>query len=99
MNITQFKPTAGNILVKKLPDDTVTKSGIILPNNVPINKQIVYVEVIDIGEDISENMRVKIEVKPGDKALMGRVPYDGIAIDDIQYWVVKQADIIAVLED
>ena len=99
MNITQLKPTAGNILVKKLPDDTVTKSGIILPNNVPINKQIVYVEVIDIGENISENMRVKIEVKPGDKALMGRVPYDGIVIDDIQYWVVKQADIIAVLED
>ena len=99
MNITQLKPTAGNILVKKLPDDTVTKSGIILPNNVPINKQIVYVEVIDIGEDISENMRVKIEVKPGDKALMGRVPYDGIVIDDTQYWVVKQADIIAVLGD
>lgn len=99
MNITQFKPTAGNILVKKLPDDTVTKSGIILPSNVPLNKQIVYIEVIDIGEDISTNMRVKIEVKPGDKALMGRVPYDGIVIDDIQYWVVKQADIIAILED
>lgn len=98
MNIDQIKPTAGNILVKKLPEDTVTKSGIILPKNQPINKQVVYVEVIAIGSNDVPDDRLKITVKPGDRGLMGRVPYDGIVIDDTQYWLVKQVDIIALID-
>lgn len=98
MTINNIKPTAGNILVKKLPDETVTKSGIVLPNNVPINKQVVYVEVIAVGSNDVYDDRLKIVVKPGDKGLMGRVPYDGITIDDEQYWLVKQVDIIALIE-
>lgn len=98
MNISQIRPTAGNILVKKLPEDTVTKSGIILPENQPINKQVVYVEVIAIGSNDVPDARLKISVKPGDKGLMGRVPYDGIVIDNTQYWLVKQVDIIALID-
>ena len=76
MTVNQIKPTSGNILVKKMPDEKVSKSGIIL--NTPVNRQIVYAEVIAIGENL---------------------PYDEIKIEDEGYWIVKQADIIATVED
>lgn len=99
MNIEQITPTAGNILVKKLPDDTVTASGIILPQNKPANKQTCYVEVIAIGSNDVPDDRLRICVKPGDKGLVGRVPYDGLTIDNETYWLIKQADMIALMED
>lgn len=98
MNITRIKPTAGNIFVKQLPDDTITASGIILPKNAPINRQTVYVQVLAIGSNDVPDDRLKITVKPGDKGIMGRVPYDGLVINGVQYWLVKQADIIALIE-
>lgn len=100
MKLTDIKPTAGNILVKKLPDETTTKAGILLPIDQPINKQYIYVEVIAIGSDSSQNICIKIEVKPGNKAIVfGRGIHDGIKIDGEEYFIVKQADIPIVLED
>lgn len=98
MKVTQIKPTSGNILVKKLPDETITKSGIILPKDKPVNKQVVFVEVVAIGSNEVIDDRLKIVVKPGDRGLMGRVPYDGVTFEDETYWLVKQVDIIALIE-
>ena len=97
MNITNIKPTMGNILDKKLPDETTTKAGIILPKNQPVNKQTVHVEVIAVGESPNDNIYEKIVVKPGDRGIVGRVPYENIQVDGEEYWFVKQVDIIALV--
>lgn len=94
----QITPINGNILVKKLPDETMTKSGIILPDTQLVNKQVCYVEVIAIPENNPVDYRETVFVKPGDRGIVGRVPYDKYNLDnESEYWFVKQADIIALL--
>ena len=94
----KITPVNGNILVKKLPDETVTKSGIILPDTQPVNKQVCYVEVIAIPENNPVDYRETVFVKPGDRGIVGRVPYDKYNLDNVsEYWFVKQVDIIALV--
>ena len=89
----------GKIIVKKLPDDTVTKSGIILPSNLPVNQRHEYVEVISVGKNISNEMNLKITVCEGDKCIvLGRGIYDKIPCKDETYYVINMADIVAVIE-
>lgn len=98
MNITQIKPMPGKVIVKVLPDDTRTLSGIILPRNLPINQQHEYVEVISIGKDISNEMNLKITVSPGDKCIvLGRGIYDSVTVNNQKYYIVNPADIVAVI--
>ena len=89
----------GRIIVKKLPDDTVTNSGIIIPTYAPINKRHEYVEVISVGQQLSNEMNIKIEVKPRDRCLiLGRGIYDTIELDDDTYYILTQADVYAIIE-
>lgn len=99
MNINNIKPMSGKILVKKLPDEFATKSGIILPYNAPINKRHELVEVISKGKDISDDMNIKITVNIGDKCLvMGKGIYDTINIDDDTFYIINASDIFATVE-
>lgn len=99
MNINQFKPMPGRVIVKKLPDETTTKSGIVLPKNTPINQRHEYVEVIKVGRNISDDMRQKIMVSAGDKCIvLGKGIYDTIPLDDSTYYIVQSADIVAIIE-
>jgi len=98
LNVHNIKPTPGNILVKKLPDEFATKSGILFPENAPANKYYIYVEVIAIGDNLSENLNIKIEVKPGDRGIaFGRGIYDTIIIDNESYYLLKQVDIPIII--
>lgn len=98
MEINHLLPLSGKILVEPLPDEKTTKSGIILPKHQPINKQCVAARVIAVGKNISEDIRIKIEVKPGDICLLGRVSYDTIRIENKDYWIVNAADTLVVIE-
>lgn len=93
MNINQVKPMPGKVMVKKLPDDIMTKSGIILTH--AVNERHEYVEIVKVGNQVSDNMIVE-----GAKGLiMGKGIYDTVKIDNETYYVLNPVDIYAILED
>lgn len=99
INSTQIKPMPGKILVKRLPDETVTSSGIILPKDSPVNQKFDYVEVVAVGNNIENRPDTRIVVSVGDKCLvMGKGIYDTVECDDGTFFIVNQADIFCVLE-
>ena len=99
MNINQIKPMPGKILVKKLPDETTTKSGIILPKDTPVNKRHEYVEVIRVGKMDSLRTSYISNVSPGDKCIvLGKGIYDTVPLEDEIYYIIAPVDIVAVLE-
>lgn len=100
MKISQITPMPGKILVRKLPDETTTRSGIILPKDGPVNKRHEYVEVVAVGQNISEEMGLKIEVSVGDTCIvLGRGIYDVVPTDDELCYIINPADIVAVVEE
>ena len=96
----KINPTLDKIVVKKIEFEEVYKSSIILTskNQDDINK-LIY-EVIECGPGgmVNDN-EVIITVKPGDKVIIPEYIGSEINIDNVQYRIVKQSDILAILED
>ena len=93
MNINQIKPMSGKLLVKKLPDEVKTKSGIFLTH--AVNERHDYVEIVNVGKGINNDL-----LSIGNKGLvMGKGIYDSFQIDDAVYYILNPVDIYAIIED
>ena len=96
----KINPTLDKIVVKKIEFEKVYKSSIILTskNQDDMNKLIYEVVECGPGGMVNDN-EVIITVKPGDKVIIPEYIGSEINIDNIQYRIVKQSDILAILED
>jgi chaperonin GroES len=88
-----MKPLADRVVIKMLEAIETTKSGIVLPGTAKEKPQVA--EVIAVGPGTEKE---KMEVKKGDKVLISKYSGTEVKIDDEQYTIVKQGDILAVVE-
>lgn len=90
MNI---KPLADGVVIKMLEAEETTKSGIVLPGSAKEKPQVAEVKAVGPGTD-----EVKMEVKVGDKVLISKYAGTEVKIDGEEYTIVKQGDILAVVD-
>jgi len=93
----QIKPLGSRVLLKEVETQETTKSGIVLPSNA---KEKPYMaEVIEVGPgEIEDGKEIKMEVKKGDKVLYSKYAGTEIKLDNEKYLIVKQEDILAIIE-
>lgn len=94
MNI---KPLADRILVKPAPAEEKTASGIIIPDTVqerPLQGEVV---AVGPGRYTDGGTFIKTELKVGDKVLYGRYSINEIKIDGIEYLIMKEVDVYAII--
>ncbi len=89
----KIKPLADRVVIKMLEAEETTKSGIVLPGTAKEKPQVT--EVIEAGPGTEE---VKMEVKKGDKVLISKYAGTEVKLDSEQYTIVKQGDILAIVE-
>jgi len=94
MNHMKLKPLGDRIVVKPVTQEEVTKSGIVLPDTVEKEKK-EQGEIISIGE--GEKIK-KLNLKVGDTVIFGKYAGDEVEIDDIEYKVLKDEDVLAIIE-
>lgn len=95
----KINPTLDRIIVKKVEFNNIYKSTIILTgkNKDDMNK-LIY-EVVECGPGGKvNNDNVQIVVKSGDLVIIPEYIGSEINIDNVQYRVVRQSDILAILE-
>jgi len=95
----KIRPLGDRIVVEPLEAEEKTKGGIILPDTAkekPQEGKVVAVGKGKVGED---GKLVSMEVKVGDKVLYGKYSGTEITIDDKEYIILKEEDILAVVED
>ena len=95
MNI---KPLHSNVLIKAIAQDEITKSGIILPGT--INKERPEKgEVIAVGPGrlLKDGQRASLMVKVGDKVIFKKYSPDEIKIDEEEFLIINEEDILAIL--
>lgn len=95
-----LNPTLDRVVVKKCNFDEVYKTNIILVNSAKndINK-LIY-EVVEVGPGgIVGGHQVDMIVKPGDKVIVPEYIGSEIHIDNEDYRIIKQSDILATVED
>lgn len=90
----KIKPLGDRAVLKPLQAEEVTKSGIVLPDTVDKEKpEQAEVVAVGPGEKIT-----KLNIKAGDMVLCAKYGGTEVKIDDVEYKVVSEEDILAVLE-
>lgn len=91
------KPLADRVVVKMVEAEETTKSGIILAGSAKEKPQIA--EVIAVGPGgLVDGKEVTMYVKLGDKVITSKYSGTEVKIDGNEYTIVRQADILAVVE-
>ena len=91
-------PLQDRVVVKLVEAEETTKSGIILTGAAKEKPQVA--EVVAVGPGIAEgDNKVTMEVKVGDRVVVGKYVGTDIALDKVDYKFVKQDDILAVVTD
>jgi chaperonin GroES len=85
-------PLGDRVVLKPLVAEETTKSGIVLPGQDKEKPQ--QAEVVAVGPGTSE---VKMEVKKGDKVIFSKYSGTEVKLEEEEYIIVKQSDILAVL--
>jgi chaperonin GroES len=94
MNI---KPLGDRLVVKVLEKEETTKSGIVLPETAKEKPQEGEVLAVGSGELI-EGKRVPLEVKVGDRVIYSKYAGTEIKMDDEEYLILRQSDVLAIIE-
>ncbi len=93
----KIKPLADRVVVKMAEVEETTKSGIVLPGAAKEKPQIA--EVISVGPGgVVEGKEIKMYLKAGDKVLMNKYAGTEIKLDGIEYTILKQSDVLAIVE-
>lgn len=93
----KIKPLGDRVVVKALESEETTKGGIVLPSTAKEKPQIV--EVVAVGPGgLVDGKEVKMVVKVGDKVLVSKYAGTEVKIDDEEYTIVRQNDILAIAE-
>ncbi len=93
----KIKPLFDRVVLEPLESEKETKGGILLPSAAQEKSQLAIVRAVGSGEN-TEGKQVGMQVKVGDKVLYGKYAGSEITIDEKKYVVIRQLDILAVIE-
>ena len=93
----KLKPLADRVILKMVEAEETTKGGIILTGAAKEKPEVA--EVIEVGPGgIVDGKEVDMIVEPGDKVITSKYSGTQIKIDGVEYTIVRQGDILAVVE-
>lgn len=94
-----LQPIHDRVLVKPLNPDTVTKSGILIPDNAQEKPNKGTVVKAGKGRVLENGTVVALEVKENDVVLYGKHAGQQVKIGTEEYVVLKEEDILGVIEE
>ena len=98
MKGTKIRPLHDRIIVKRLPEEEVTKGGIIIPEaakDKPAQGEVIAVG----GGKLLENGQVRaLDVKVGDRVMFGKYSGSEIKLDGVEQLIMREDEILAVIE-
>jgi len=85
-------------MVERLEEKEVRKGGIIIPDTAKEKPQEGKVIAVGNGKVTEEGKRIALDVKAGDKILFGKYSGSEVKLDDKEYLIMREEDILAILE-
>jgi len=90
----KLKPLGDRVVVKPSENEEVTKAGIVLPDTVEKEKK-EQGEVVSVGNG---DKITKLGLKTGDIVMFGKYAGEDVTVDDVDYKVLEEKDVLAVIE-
>lgn len=95
MNI---RPLYDRIVVKRIEEQETVKGGIIIPDSAKEKPQEAEVIAVGNGKRTDDGKLIPLEVKKGDRILFGKYSGNEIKIDGQEYLILREDEILGVLE-
>ena len=93
----QLKPLGERVVLKQQEAEEKTQSGIILPDSAKEKPQTAVVIAVGPGKEI-DGKKTKMQVKEGDRVIYSQYSGTDVKLEDEEYIIVNQSDIIAIVE-
>lgn len=94
----QIKPLADRVVIKPIDPAEVKKGGIIIPDTAKEKPQEGEIVEVGPGRITDDGKKIALEVKKGDKVLYGKYSGTEISVGDNDYLILREADILAIVE-
>jgi chaperonin GroES len=95
----KVKPLQDRILIKRTQEEEKTKGGIIIPDAAKEKPVEGIVIAVGDGKVLDNGQRFAPQVKPGDKILFGKYSGTEIKVDGEEHLILREDDILAIVED
>lgn len=93
----KVKPLADRVVVEPLDEEVQERGGIIIPDTAKEKPQQGKVMAVGPGAVADDGSRKPMEVKDGDKILYGKWTGSEVRIDDTDYLIMRESDILAIM--
>ena len=94
----KIQPLGDRVVVKALARETVTKSGLVLPDTAKEKPQEGEVLAVGPGKVLDNGKRTTPEVKVGERVLFARYAGTEIKIDGDEYLILRESDVMGIVE-
>jgi chaperonin GroES len=94
----KVRPLHDRILVERLEEKEVKRGGIIIPDTAKEKPQEGKVVAVGNGKVNDDGKKVPLDVKAGDKILFGKYSGSEVKIDDKEFLIMREEDILAILD-
>ncbi len=94
----KVKPLYDRVIIKRLEKEEEVRGSIIIPDTA--KEKALEGEVIAVGKGklLEDGKLQKLEVKKGDRVLVGKYSGNEIKIDDVEYLIVREDEILGIIE-
>jgi len=93
----KVKPLADRVVVKPLEEAEQMRGGLYIPDTAKEKPQQGEVVAVGPGKVTDDGKRIDLELKVGDKVLYGKYSGTEVTLDDSQYLILRESDVLAVI--
>ena len=94
----KVRPLYDRIVVKRADSKEQVRGGIIIPDTAKEKPQEAEVVAVGEGKYSDDGKRIKLDVKKGDKILIGKYSGTDIKLDDVEYTILREDEVLAIVE-
>jgi chaperonin GroES len=92
-----FQPLADRLLVRRIEEQETVRGGIIIPDTAKEKPQGGEVVAIGPGRMTEDGKRMALELKKGDRILLGKYSGTDVKIDGTEYVILREEEVLGVL--
>ncbi len=93
-----FKPLGDRVLVQRVEANEEVRGGIVIPDTAKEKPQEAVVIAVGEGKVLDSGQKVAMSVKAGDKVLFGKYSGSEIKLNDEEYLIMSEGEILGILE-
>jgi chaperonin GroES len=94
----KIRPLQDRVIVKRLEEEEKTKGGIIIPDTAKEKPMEGLVIAVGKGKTADDGKLIKLDVKAGDRILFGKYAGTEVKIDGVEHLIMREDDILGIIE-